>query len=1018
MSLGVDIVIDGKYRIEGRIGEGGMGVVYRARQLNLDRPVAVKVLSRGAATCAEALERFRREALAVARLRHPNIVTVHDFGDAEGVGAYIVLELLEGRPLHAEIARRGRFEPAQAVALARQVCAALRAAHAAGIVHRDLKPSNIFLEEGPQGVAAKVRDFGIAKLRGGDNLAVDRVTAPGAIIGTPAYMSPEQCEGRDLDARSDIYSLGLVLYEMLTGRPPFLARSVPAAIRMHTSEPPVPPGARAPGISPALDAVVLRALAKRCRDRFPSAEEFASALAIAMRAPDAPSAEVVGEPTLEMSLTTGDVSDDGRTLGAPSAGTEPVPDNNLRSDVTRFIGRARELGDLAALLPVARLLTLTGPGGVGKTRLALEVARSALERFGDGVWFVDLSAVKDPGLLAQQVASALALREEPGRAIADTLVEALRARHALVVLDGCEHRVGAAAGLAAALLQRCAALRILATSREALGVAGEVVWSVQPHGVPHDERDAASSEAVALFVDGVRLRDRDFAVDERNAGVVARICRRLDGIPLAVELAAARARVLSLDQILERLDDRFRLLTGGDRTSVPRHQTLRATIDWSYAFLSDDERRLFERVAIFAGGFTLEAAEYVAELADALEPLSRLVDKSLAVADLKSDEARYRMLDTIREYALERLRESGDEAHARERHAAWVLDLAERAHAGIDGAEQGVWMARLEADHDNLRAVMQRAAADGDWATCARLGWALVQFWTTRGYWSEGRDALLPAVRSGDEMPEPLLAGALHTLGSVELYRAEYAAAEAHLERALEIRRRLGDTAATAATMRMLGAVLAGAGKLERAGTVLESCLALYREMGDELRIAWALGGLGLAAMDAGDWERARTRIEESLALFRKGGGARQAATALHNLGDIAYHTGDLGRAEELLGECLGLAIELDNRQLTSVTYLLLGYVATDRGDLVRAGELYAKTLAMSRELGDMPAVAGALEGMASAAVAAGDATRALALLDEAAALREMRGLVPPAGERAAIDRCRCAATALADRGA
>jgi tetratricopeptide (TPR) repeat protein len=539
---------------------------------------------------------------------------------------------------------------------------------------------------------------------------------------------------------------------------------------------------------------------------------------------------------------------------------------------------------------------------------------------------------------------------------------------------------------------------------------------------------------VRLFADRVRLRDRDFAVDARNADLVARICRRLDGIPLAIELAAARASVLALEQILEKLGDRFRLLTGGDRASPPRRQTLKATLDWSYALLSDDERRVFERLSVFAGGCTLDAAEQVVE--GSLEPrstqsrseapctpwltsssildhLSRLVDKSLVVADRRSGEARYRMLETIREYALERLRESGDEERVRERHAAWFVDFALRAKVEIDGPEQGIWMDRLQAEYDNLRAVLRRAAEGGDWVTVARVGNAVFQFWGTRGYWSEGRETVRAAVESGCELPPPVLAGALYALGALEMRRAEYAQAELHLGQALEIRRRLGDSILAASAMRMLGTIHLRRGDIDRAAALYEESLAIYRAAGDQVRTAWALSGLGLAAMDAGDWDRARARMEESLAISRKVGAARHVASAIHNLAEIMYRTGDLDGAEALAGECLALAIEIDDRQLTNVTHVLLAHVAVDRGELGRAGELFTAALTTSRELGDLLVVALALEGMAAMAVAAGDAPLARARLEEAAALRAAGGFVPSFVEQAAIDACRAAAAGL-----
>ncbi len=418
-----------------------------------------------------------------------------------------------------------------------------------------------------------------------------------------------------------------------------------------------------------------------------------------------------GDAVAPAGATTGG----GRLVALPSAPERPP--SNLPLALSSFIGREKELAEIEKLLADHRLLTLTGPGGCGKTRLALKAAFEVAEGFEDGAWWVGLASLSDPDIVPQAVAQALSVREAPGRSLNDALVEHLTPRKSLLILDNCEHLVEGCAGLVDALLRSCPNLKILATSREFLGVGGEVVWATPPLSVP-DDHDAPLPEALLrddaakLFVERARSVAPAFALTEQNASALARLCRRLDGMPLAIELAAARARVLSVSQIAERLDDRFRLLKSESRTVDPRQRTLRATMDWSHDPLADDERVLFRRLSVFAGGFALEAAEQVCagegiERVDVLDLLSRLVDKSLVVAEERGGEARYRLLETVRQYGEEKLDESTEEAAATSRHhAGYFLELAEAAEPAMLMPGQEAWMARLELEHDNLRAAL------------------------------------------------------------------------------------------------------------------------------------------------------------------------------------------------------------------------------------------------------------------------------------------------------------------------
>ena len=433
--------------------------------------------------------------------------------------------------------------------------------------------------------------------------------------------------------------------------------------------------------------------------------------------------------------------------------------HTLPTQLTSFVGRAREMTDLVALLATTRLLTLTGPGGCGKTRLAWQVAATVRPSFPDGVWWVELATLTDPALVPQAVATALGVQEQPDRPLTATLGAALQARAALLVLDNCEHLIDAVAHLAETLLGGCPALRIVATSREALRIPGETSWSVPPLSLPDPSSPTGSetrdhSEAVRLFIERVTALMPTFVVTATNIPVIVEYCRRLDGIPLAIELAAARANVLSVEQIAGRLDDALRLLKSSSRAAPPRHQTLRTAIDWSYRLLPEAEKLVFRHLAIFAGGGTLEAVEAVcadeAPTADAdeamVDTLSRLADKSLIVVDVRWGEARYRPLETLRQYGHARLVEAGEEGAARRRHEAWYLALAERADAGLVGPQQAAWLDRLEREHDNVRAVLAWSLERGDGSVAAQIGARIWRFWLYRGYLSEGRRWLARAL--------------------------------------------------------------------------------------------------------------------------------------------------------------------------------------------------------------------------------------------------------------------------------
>jgi len=661
---------------------------------------------------------------------------------------------------------------------------------------------------------------------------------------------------------------------------------------------------------------------------------------------------------------------------------------NLLLPLTGFVGRSVALDEVRRLLASVRLLTLTGPGGVGKTRLALQVAFAALDQFRDGIWWVDLASLCDANLVAHQVAAALGLPEDPACSREAAIGHHLASAELLLVFDNCEHLVAACAALSEQLLRSCPGLHILATSREALGVGGEIVWRVPPLSLPCvdgpvTEEALAESDAAQLFLQRARAIQPDLAMTPERAAAVARVCCRLDGLPLAIELAAARVGVLSLPQIAARLDDRFRLLTAGSRTADPHHQTLEAALAWSYDLLSPSEQRLFERLAVFSGGFTLRSAEAVAgdtaatlarqglsvqdtsgthgpsgrstlpgdsvetvpvAARDVLDLLSQLVAKSL-VEVLGAEPPRYQMLETIRQYALERLLASGDAERIRAQHLAYHVGLAEGAEARLMGEDQVQWLRLIEADHDNLRAALAWSQA-GAAQEGLRLAAALAAFWLRTGQLSEGSGWLEQALASCRE-PDPIRIKAMVQAGRL-------AQQQGHYERALELGREslalshnLGDRQGIARSLGLIGWVLHWQGDREEASAILEEALAHARDSGDRRTIARILFYLGDLLVRKGEPDRASALLQESLEVYQQMGDAWSMAWALGALGEVARLTGDFGRATAHLQMSVAILQELNSRSDIPYPLEALALVAAVQGRHRRAAQLWGAASAM-----------------------------------------------------------------------
>jgi non-specific serine/threonine protein kinase len=715
----------------------------------------------------------------------------------------------------------------------------------------------------------------------------------------------------------------------------------------------------------------------------------------------------------------------------------------------------------------ARLVTLTGVGGVGKTRVALQVAAALRDRrgadcvpdgapFPGGVWLVELAPVADPALVPPAAAAALGVREAPGAAPLDALVAALRPRAALLlVLDNCERVLDACAALAQRLLAACPALRILATSREPFLVTGEVQHRVPPLAVPGAGEPAAVDAlarcpAVRLFVARAQAVAPAFRLAPENAAAVARVCIRLDGIPLALELAAARVRLLAVEQILGRLDDSIRLLTGGSRAGPSRHQTLRATLDWSHDLLTGPERTGFRRLAAFSGGFDLAAAEAVCAGADGdrgtapggagggaggrlpsgdlghddvLDVLGRLVDKSLVVAEGgRSGAGRYRLLEPLRQYALERLEASGEAPAVRQRHAAHFVALAEGAPAGLRGREWRAWRARLDPEDDNLRAALnwlveQGAAEPGAVEPGLRLATAAAMLWTVGGYPADAYARLTRLLALPGPVEPRTRAGALRSAADLAWARGDYPAQQRYCAERLAITRALAEPEDIAHALADLAAPLHLQGHHAQARALLEESLARYRALAAGPEIGSPLTKLANVARDQGDYAAARPLYDEALARYRAAGDRLNAGHVLSNLGWLALYQGDLPAARAWQDESLALRREHGFGRDAAVSLTVLGKVAAAEGDPAAARALYAESLPLHRAVDNRWGLVVALEGLAELAAPA-QPRRALRLAGAADALRAVTGRPLPPAERPAYECWVARARAAAGVGA
>jgi predicted ATPase/serine/threonine protein kinase len=980
----------GTYEILRRIGAGGMGEVYHGRDTRLGREVAIKTVSLERRSDIESLQRFEQEARSASALNHPNIVTIYELGEVDRT-CYIAMEFVEGETLRGLLAS-GPLPLRKVVHIAAQLADALAKAHEAGVVHRDLKPENLMLST--DGLV-KILDFGLSKLvapHGRDSSEtstfVGACTEPGTILGTTGYMSPEQANGAQADFLSDQFSFGSVVYELLTGKPAFPGRTRAEVLAAILRDEPERIGSMNPQAPAPVIWILDRCLAKDPNDRYASTRDLARDLA-AVRDRMAETCAVRAEPRA----------------------------TSLPVQRTPFVGRDVEVAALRQLLhrDEVRLVTLTGPGGIGKTRLALHVAGELAGHFAAGICFVPLSAVSDAGLIASAIAQAVGVQATGAQSPHESLKEYLLGlrQPMLLLLDNFEHLVSAAP-LVAELLSIGPKLKVLVTSQAPLHVYGEHEFPVPSLGLPDPKSiptlDALSQlPAVALFVERAVAVKRDFKLTRENASAVATICARLDGLPLAIELAAARIKLLSPSAMQARLERCLNLLTGGARDLPARQQTLRGTIDWSYGLLNAAEQKLFRRLSVFVGGCTLEGVEAVCDAkgdlgVDVLDGMASMVDKSLVQqVDHFEGESRFVMLATIREYARERLAASGDEATARRAHAAYCLVLAEEG-AEPDGAQQQ-WLERLDLEHDNFRAALDWLIANGDSDWGLRLGAALFRFWETRELLSEGRDRLGTLLKLDRAAPHTKLrARVAFAAGVLAGEQGDYFASQHLMEGSLEISRALEDKHGIAVALNALAVNARDRGDLTAARSLFEQSLAMWREFGDPVAVARALSNLANVVKLQGEFARARSLYHECLGIFQNLEDATGVAWSLNYLGDVASEQTDFAAALALYEQSLAAFRQLGDGWGVASSLSDLGNLSREQSDYAESQRLYAESIRTFCQLGHKRGIARVLECVAVSAAAQSDAPYALLMAGAAASLRQRLGAPLPAAEQAKLE--------------
>jgi non-specific serine/threonine protein kinase len=930
----------GKYLVTDLIGQGGMATVYKGYHRELDRSVAIKVLPPHPGRDPREIERLRTEARVIARLQHPHILPLFDF-DAQGDVLYLIMAFVSGGTLR-DLLAAGDLPLERVEALVREVASALDYAHRQGVIHRDIKPGNILIDHEGHALLA---DFGIAKLLDGATTLTDL----GGVVGTPAYMSPEQCQGELIDQRGDVYSLGAVVFEMLTGRPPFVSSNALALVAKHLTAPVPRVDEMRGGLPPGINDVLQQALAKQPSERHQTARAFYDAFAAALR--DRPSAGTSAARVADVNAGAGDE--------APTRMIVEHP-HNLPAQLTSFVGRERDVAEARQRLQQAgvRLLTLIGPGGIGKTRLSIEVGASLLSEYEDGVYFLPLAPLADEAAVIKLVAQTLNLQEAlSGSSPLASIKSKIKASQMLLIFDNFEHILDAAP-LISELLAAAPGIKVLATSRESLFIYGEHVYTMPTLDLPTKGEDMLQSSAVRLFIERVQAMQADFALNSENAGDVLNICRQLDGLPLALELAAARVRDLSLAQIGAQIGDRLALLSKGPRDLPARQRTMRGAIEWSYDLLDAAERRTFARLGIFEGAFLAQSAQSVVGIPD----LSAYVNKSLIQANANQS---FIMLAVLKEFALEKLTELGEAVPVRQAHALYYRDWLEGAQSHLNGPDQVEWFARLHLEQHNFHAALVWFLKDGQFENAGRMAAVLWRYWATQSLLSEGVHWNDLVLTHADRLSPQVHAGVTQGAGRLALLRHDYERATALQETSLALYRSIGDLAGQAVVLLRLGETEYVQGRYVQAEIYLGEGLSLFRVLEDDAGIGRCLNIMGRIVMQNGEFAKAEPLLRESLSLARAHGSTEGVALALYDLASVLRAQGKYDEAAAHYRESLALYRELNFAVGIATLLYNLGFTFQGQDDYSGSMAHFVEALKLLQGLDEPFAIAECLIGAA-----------------------------------------------------
>ncbi|MFF0632960.1 protein kinase [Nocardia sp. NPDC004151] len=931
------------------IGRGGFGAVYRCSQIAAGRTVAVKVLT---GELPENRERFLREQHAMGRLTgHPNVVGMLEIGETGTGRPYLVMPYHSRGSLDARIRRDGPLPLAEVLHLGVKTAGALESAHRMGVLHRDVKPANILLTD--YGEPA-LTDFGIAHFAGGYE------TTSGAITGSPAFTAPEVLEGRAQTPASDVYGLGATLFSAFTGHAAFERRSgeqmVAQFVRITTQ--PIP-DLRESGIPDDMCAVIEAAMARDPHGR-PTAAELGERLRRLQNDHGFPVDTMVLPAEPEPAATSAEAKPHAVTHFRGDrlrAGT-----GNLPLEMTSFVDRRTPQSDVRNLLSDSRLVTLTGIGGVGKSRLALRVAHTLRRKFEGGVWLIELGDLRANESLPNVVAAIFGVSDHGGGSTLDTLIELLAPHDLLLVLDDCEHMVEPVAQLAEALIRACPGVRILATSREALDIEGEAVYRLPPLDIPELAADpavrtVAGDTAVTLFAERAAAAVPRFELSDHNRAYTAKICARLDGLPLAIELAAARLRTMSVEQLLARLDDRYAFLTRGSRSAPRRQQTMQYCMDWSHDLCTPDEQRLWSRLSVFTGGFELDAVLQVCSAdmtePDLLDTLSGLVDKSILVRKEVAGSVRFQMLETVREFGQQKAEESGEYPLLRQQHLEWCEQLVQAADVDWIGPHQLDWVERLERELPNISKALEFSLTEAD-ESGLRIANPLYMFWMLRGRLGEGRqwyERVLARVPGGRPIDR---AKALHAATLMAGLQGDLTAAAGHVTELAGLAEQATDPMVPALLTHIQAdyVLTSGVGDLSGPVADLNHALRTYELCGDSTMQLDARVSLGWAYALQGDTSRALDCLDRALDLTESAGETIYRSWTLWSAGFAAWRAGDPDRATRSLAKGIRLARKASDPLVATGCLATLAWIAAEQLDAQRAAVLMGAADALGRLAG------------------------------------------------------------------